>query len=91
MDRIRELEESIKEHWIERTEKKKDFLMEHYEALKSEFHINLNDLIDDQKNRKREGEQKKIQSIYLNQLLTSVYTESYEVVLGIANSDLYLD
>ena len=89
MERINKLEETIKEHWIAHTEAKRIFLFEHYEEMKPEFYKKLNSLIDEQKNRNKDGI--KIQAVYLYRLLSSVYTESYEAILGIASSDLYLD
>jgi len=59
--------------------------------LKPDFDAKLYNLFEQQKNRSKHIKGRKIQSIYLNRLLSSVYTESYEAVLGAANSDLYLD
>lgn len=91
MERIKELEDSIKEHWTERTRSKKEFLEQHYEDMKPGFTKKLNELIEGKKNQKSDGTQKKIQSFYLHRMLSSVYTESYEAVLGMSNADLYLD
>lgn len=91
MERIEELEKSIKEYWANRTELKKNILLNQYVELNQEFKEKLMYLIEKQSKRKEGDNQKKIKSIYLYRLLSSVYTENYEAVLGISNSDLYLD
>ena len=91
MKRISEMENSVKKNWCLRTNVKRKFLNEHYMELKPDFDAKLYNLFEQQKNRSKHIKGRKIQSIYLNQLLSSVYTESYEAVLGAANSDLYLD
>lgn len=90
MERIQEMEESIREYWTERTRIKKDFITEHYEKLKLQFQKILKTLVDEQCGVGRDA-QKKIQSVYLYQLRTSTYTESYETILGMAASNPYLD
>lgn len=91
MKRISEMENSVKKNWCLRTNVKRKFLNEHYMELKPDFDAKLYNLFEQQKNRSKHIKGRKIQSIYLNRLLSSVYTESYEAVLGAANSDLYLD
>ena len=91
MKRISEMENSVKKNWCLRTNVKRKFLNEHYMELKPDFDEKLYNLFEQQKNRSKHIKGRKIQSIYLNRLLSSVYTESYEAVLGAANSDLYLD
>lgn len=91
MDRTQELVGLIKEHWVAHIETKKKYLMLHYMDMKPEFCKKLNYLIDGQRNREKDCGSKKVQTIYLNRLLSSIYTESYDAILGIANTDLYLD
>lgn len=91
MNRMKELENAVKKYWEECTEKKRSYLGQHYEEMKPELQKKLKRLLDDQKNKEKDDGQRKIQSLYLYRLLTSVYTESYEAIIGIANSDLYLD
>lgn len=91
MERIQELEEAIREYWTARTSIKRGFLNENYDKFKSEFSKVLIDLVDEQNKRRSEGSEEKILAVYMYRLMTSVYTEGYEVILGIANSDLYLD
>ena len=62
--------------------------MEHYEGLAPDFQKALIRLIDEQSKKDSMG---KIQYIYLNRLLSSVYTESYVFVIGMAGSELFLD
>ena len=88
MERIQELEQYVREQWAERTRIKRDFLMEHYEGLAPDFQKALIRLIDEQSKKDSMG---KIQYIYLNRLLSSVYTESYVFVIGMAGSELFLD
>ncbi len=91
MNRMKELENAVKKYWEERTEKKRSYLEQHYEEMKPELQKKLKWLLDDQKNKEKDGGHRKIQSLYLYRLLTSAYTESYEAIIGMANSDLYLD
>lgn len=88
MDRIQELEQWVRAPWTERTRIKRDFLMEHYEELVPDFQEALIHLIDRQSKKNSMG---KIQYIYLNRLLSSVYTESYISIIGMAGSELFLD
>ena len=88
MDRIQELEQWVRTPWTERTRIKRDFLMEHYEELVPDFQEALIHLIDRQSKKNSMG---KIQYIYLNRLLSSVYTESYISIIGMAGSELFLD
>ena len=91
MKRISEMENSVKKNWCLRTNVKRKFLNEHYMELKPDFDEKLYNLFEQQKNRSKHIKGRKIQSIYLNRLLSSVYTESYESMLGMSGPTLYLD
>ena len=91
MDRIQELERSIRRYWDERTETKRRFLLGHYKEMKPGFDIKLMEMKKEQAQKRSGGEGKKISSIYLVRPMTSIYTESYEMILGMADRDLYLD
>lgn len=91
MDRLKELEDSIKGFWSERTMKKKILIDDNYEKIKVEFQKKLIYLIDHQTRQKREDSEEKIQTIYLYRLMSGIYTESYDSILGLSNSMLYLD
>ncbi len=91
MDRIQELERSIRRYWDERTEMKRRFLLGHYKEMKPGFDIKLMEMKKEQVQKRSGGEGKKIRSIYLVRPMTSIYTESYEMILGMADRDLYLD
>lgn len=91
MSRIPEMEECLKEYWEEYISIKREFLLGHYKELEPEFHEKLICLAEDQIHKQREKRQGKIQAIYLNYLRSSIYTESYELLIGMGNSMLYLD
>ena len=91
MDRIQGLERSIRGYWDERTETKRRFLLGHYKEMKPGFDIKLMEMKKEQAQKRSGGEGKKISSIYLVRPMTSIYTESYEMILGMADRDLYLD
>lgn len=88
MERMQELEQWVRESWTERTRIKRDFLMEHYEELAPDFQEALIRLIDQQSQK---NSMRKIQYIYLNRLLSSVYTESYVSIIGMAGPEQFLD
>lgn len=91
MDRRKELEEYLKEYCKNRFENKRAYIPQNTSKLISAFQSKLSILINEQKNRQRKDDGDKIKFIYLCQLLSSSYTESYEVILGMSNSLLYLD
>ena len=91
MDRIQALERSIRGYWDERTETKRSFLLGHYKEMRTGFDKKLMEMIGEQVQKRGVGGQKKIASIYLVRPMTSLYTESYETILGMADRDLYLD
>ena len=91
MDRIQALERSIRGYWDERTETKRSFLLGHNKEMRTGFDKKLMEMIGEQVQKRGVGGQKKIASIYLVRPMTSLYTESYEMILGMADRDLYLD
>lgn len=90
MERINELEAYIGEYWEERTKAKKLFLSKNSAIMEITFRMKLNTLIDEQVRRQKTG-QDKIKYLFLCNLISSSYTGSYEVMLGMSNSMLYLD
>ncbi len=55
MNRMKELENAVKKYWEERTEKKRSYLEQHYEEMKPELQKKLKWLLDDQKNKEKDG------------------------------------
>lgn len=81
-----------KEYRINRFENKRAYLSQYSSRLSSTFQSKLNVLINEQVNKqKNKDNADRIKLIYLCQLLSSSYTGSYEVILGMSNSKLYLD
>lgn len=75
----------------EQFENKRAYLQQITEKLIPAFQSKLNILILEQINRQKEENAYKIKCIFLCRVMSSCYTESYEVILGISNSMLYLD
>lgn len=90
MDRKKELEDYISEYRKNRNEKKRAYLTQNTSKLISAFQSKLNILILEQINRQKDDGDK-IKFIFLCRLMSSSYTESYEAILGMSNSMLYLD
>lgn len=88
MERIQGLEQWVREQWTERTRIKRDHLMENYKEMVPGFQEVLICLIEEQR---KMDTMRKIRYIYLNRLLSSVYTESYVSIVGMAGSELFLD
>ncbi|WP_143322416.1 hypothetical protein [Clostridium sp. HBUAS56010] len=91
MDRRQEMEEYLKKYREERLEIKKGYLMNNLSDMEKEFYNKIDLLISSQKERQSEDETVKLKDIFLCRLLSSGYTESYEVILGMSNDMLYLD
>lgn len=91
MDRKKDLEEYIKEYRKNRFDKKRAYLPQNTSKLISTFQSKLNILILEQVDRQKEDNGNKIKFIFLCRLMSSSYTESYEAILGMSNSMLYLD
>lgn len=90
MERINELEAYIEEYWEERTKAKKIILSQNSAKMETTFRMKLNTLIDEQVRRQKAG-QDKIKYLFFCRLISSNYTGSYEVMLGMSNAMLYLD
>lgn len=91
MERTAELEKYIKEYRAARQTKKICLLQAEYSNLLSSFHICLDTLIKEQALRRETEKHEKIKYILFFRLLSSGYTESGEIALGMSNSMLYLD
>lgn len=91
MERVEKMEEYIGDYWDERIEQKKKCIQKREEELWSELCQKLNILIKEQKKRQEEDEQRIVKYLFLCRLGSSGYTGSYDVMLGLSNSMLYLD
>ncbi len=90
MDRKKDMEQYIEEYRAERIRLKKMNLEAIRAKLQPLFKEKLKQLAADQL-RKRRGSPEKAEALYLCRLLSSGYTESYESVLGLGGSLLFLD
>ncbi|WP_251501174.1 hypothetical protein [Otoolea muris] len=91
MDRSKEIEEYIKDFRDNRKQHKRIYLNKNQKKLMEAFRRRLKDLLSRQIKEQEIQETGKIKYIYLMPLLSSGYTESYQMALGISNDKLYLD
>jgi hypothetical protein len=91
MDRRKEMEEYLKDYRTERLKIKKIYLENNLIKLESAFNEKLNILIVEQLQRQKEDNAVKLKNIFLCRLISSGYTESYEVILGMSSDMLYMD
>jgi hypothetical protein len=91
MDRRKKMEEYLKDYRTERLKIKKIYLENNLIKLESAFHEKLDILIAEQLQRQKEDNAVKLKNIFLCRLISSGYTESYEVILGMSNVMLYMD
>ena len=91
MERKKDMEEYLKDYRINRFEDKRVRLNQYESKLSSTFQNKLRVLIIEQENRQKENSEDKIKCLYLCRLMSSDYTESYESILGMSSSTLYLD
>lgn len=91
MERKKDMEEYLKDYRINRFEDKRVRLNQYESKLSSTFQNKLRVLIIEQENRQKENSEDKIKCFYLYRLMSSDYTESYESILGMSSSTLYLD
>jgi len=91
MSRVDEMEEAIKNYWNECIEAREAELCKHEDKLEKEFRQNLIILKDEQIKKQVDGKQKEIRYLYLCRLNSSVYTQSYELILGMSSARLFMD
>lgn len=91
MERKKDMEEYLKDYRINRFEDKRARLNQYESKLSLTFQNKLKTLIIEQENRQKENSEDKIKCFYFCRLMSSVYTESYESILGMSSSTLYLD
>lgn len=81
----------LQEYLLNRSTTKKKYIDHHFEELLSPFSEKLDELIHMQLELQKEGRQEKIRTICFFRLLTSGYTGSNEMAIGMSNSKLYMD
>ena len=91
MERISEMEEYINEYRNIRQSKKRDWVEKEYHCLLPSLYTYMDFLIKEQIFRRESGVQEGIKYILFFRLLSSGYTESNEIALGMSNSMIYFD
>ncbi|GLC81712.1 hypothetical protein [Lacrimispora brassicae] len=91
MDRITELETYIQEYREKRLSERKGYIVKNYKQMIPSFSSRLDMLIKAQETRQETGNQDKIKYLTFFRLISSNYTESYELALGMSTSMLYMD
>ena len=91
MERMKALEAYIREFWDEKMEQRKRDIEGQQQHLKQELCQQLFVLIEEQEKEQKKGIQEAIKYLFLCRLSSSGYTNSYEAMLGLSNSLLYLD
>jgi len=91
MDRITELETYIQEYREKRLKERTEYTAGNYKKMIPAFDSKLDVLIEAQEARQEVGGQDKIKYLTFFRLISSNYTESYEMAVGMSTSMLYMD
>ncbi len=91
MERISEMEEYIKEYRTNRQSEKSSMAEKEYHCLFPSLYVYIDSLINEQTFRRESDGQEGIKYILFFRLLSSGYTGSGEIALGMSNSMIYLD
>lgn len=91
MNREKELEDYLKDYRKKRREKKQKELPAYVRKLAESFFEKLGIVAEEQKYRQREENVEPVKFVFLCRLLSSYYTQSYDAVMGLSDSRLYLD
>jgi len=91
MERVPELEEYIKKYRTIRQSEKRSMVEREYSRLLPSLCVCMDSLIEEQIFRREPDRQKEIKYILFFRLLSSGYTGSGEIALGMSNSMIYLD
>lgn len=91
MERILELEEYIKEYRTTRQSEKGSMVEKEYPSLLPSFFASMDSLIEDQTLRREPDAEEGVRYILFFRLLSSGYTGSNEIALGMSDSMIYLD
>jgi hypothetical protein len=91
MDRRKELEDYLEEYRKKRGEEKRERLKEQENQMFFAIEGGLKLLIEKHGRKQREEGENRVNYVFLCRLLSSSYTDSGEIVLGMSDSFLYLD
>lgn len=91
MDRCAEMEAYIQEYRDQRIMLKREKLKKECNYFTEPLKTQVNSLLEKQVFRQQEKNQGAVKYIMFCNLLTSGYTHSYEIALGLADARLYLD
>lgn len=91
MERFLEMEEYISDYRRERKNEKRKHLNDYYEDLLTSLFAIVDTLIQDVEKKQTAKEQRNIKYLIFQRLLSSGYTGSYEISVGMSNAALYLD
>ena len=91
MDRRKDLEDYLEEYRKKRGEEKRERLKEQENQMFSAIEGGLKLLIEKHGRKQREEGENRVNYVFLCRLLSSSYTDSREIVLGMSDSFLYLD
>lgn len=91
MRRCIEMEEYISDYRNSRKKRKREYMNSHYRDLITHLLTVVDMLIQDTEKRQMAKEQGKIKNLVFHRLLSSGYTGSYEISVGMSNVALYLD
>lgn len=91
MNRSVEMERYLQEYRINRIEQKREKLGKSADKLIESLKNGIDVLIHEQLTKQEEGTQGDVKYLIFCRLLSSEYTQSYEIALGMADDRLYLD
>lgn len=91
MERVSQMEEYIREYRNIRQSEKSGMIEKEYHCLLPSLYTYMDSLIKEQTFRRKSGIQEGIRYILFFRLLSSGYTGSGEIALGMSNSMIYLD
>lgn len=91
MERYTEMKEYIEDYRHRRKREKREYLNNYYSDVLTPLLVVVDTLIQDVEKKQTAKEQGKIKNLIFHRLLSSEYTGSYEISVGMSNSALYLD
>lgn len=91
MERCTEMEKYIENYCRGRKNEKREYLNRHYSDVLTPLLAVVDTLTQDMEKKQAAKEQGKIRNLIFHRLLSSGYTGSYEISVGMSNATLYLD
>lgn len=91
MNRKEQMEVCIQEYRSNRRKEKSIYIMKHYKEVLFSFCEMVDMLIGQQTSLQESGKQDEIKTLCFLRLLSSGYTGSYEMAVGMSSKKLYLD